>query len=518
MKRASVSGSSPFHLIIVSFLFIAPCFTACGSSGSWEPPAPFQGNVPLEREDFTKISENGFGDPLNSYAWAMAWFKGRLYVGTGRDFVCIGRWIRTLLGVVAESPLEDAVECPDDPLSHLEDFRAEIWRFTPGNKGWERVYTSPLITVTVNDNEFTGPRDFGYRGMTVTEDAQGQEMLLVGSFSFPGEAELLISYDGESFQETDPHVPWRPLMMSTVTSFRSIVPFKGKLYTTPASTAGGGNISEIVRVLESDDPASGIWRVASRNKFRRSSGNVTIFELGVFNDHLYAGTGNAERGFQLWKTDAQGDDLPYDWTLVVDRGANRGPRNEGAISMYDFKGHLYVGSGIQHGGYDYENNIGPAGAELIRVSADDTWELVVGSTRQGPDGTIEPISGLKPGFGHILNGYMWRMCVYNGWLYLGTYDNSVYLPYLKEYIPEALYDWVDRFAAEQGGFDLWKTSDGVEWEEITHIGFGNRFNYGVRTLSPSPLGLFLGTANPFKDKEPLTGKPRAGGLEIWLGN
>ncbi len=87
----------------------------------------------------------------------------------------------------------------------------------------------------------------------------------------------------------------------------------------------------------------------------------------------------------------------------------------------------------------------------------------------------------------------------------------------RKCLQEGLHDWADQYAAEKAGFDFWKTSDGVEWEEISHNGFDNRFNYGVRTLASSPMGLFLGTANPFKDKEPLTGEPRDGGLEIWLG-
>ena len=61
-------------------------------------------------EDFAKIAGHGFsivtegdffggagypnlvpdelGDPRNSYAWSMAWFDGRLYVGTTRDVLC----------------------------------------------------------------------------------------------------------------------------------------------------------------------------------------------------------------------------------------------------------------------------------------------------------------------------------------------------------------------------------------------------------------------------------------------
>ena len=41
----------------------------------------------LDVKDFAKIASCGFGDPHNSYAWSMEWFKGRLYVGTNRDIL-----------------------------------------------------------------------------------------------------------------------------------------------------------------------------------------------------------------------------------------------------------------------------------------------------------------------------------------------------------------------------------------------------------------------------------------------
>ena len=100
---------------------------------------------------------------------------------------------------------------------------------------------------------------------------------------------------------------------------------------------------------------------------------------------------------------------------------------------------------------------------------------------------------------------------------MGTFDSSVFIPYLVEYIPPQLIDKAVDFSKENAGFDLWKTDDGIQWYQISKNGFGNPFNYGVRTFTSASAGLFVGTANPFKDKDPLTGDPRAGGLEIWLG-
>ena len=36
-----------------------------------------------------KTATGGFGDRQNSYSWSMAWFKGKLYVGTARNVQCV---------------------------------------------------------------------------------------------------------------------------------------------------------------------------------------------------------------------------------------------------------------------------------------------------------------------------------------------------------------------------------------------------------------------------------------------
>ena len=66
------------------------------------------------------------------------------------------------------------------------------------------------------------------------------------------------------------------------------------------------------------------------------------------------------------------------------------------------------------------------------------------------------------------------------------------------------------------GFHLWGSDDGITWSLVSDDGFGNRFNQGVRKLESSPLGLFVGTANPFTLEEGANGG--TGGGEVWLGS
>jgi SAM-dependent methyltransferase len=288
------------------------------------------------------------------------------------------------------------------------------------------------------------------------------------------------------------------------------------------------NLSDAPVVFECLDPQHKPWTPVSTLGFGDAT-NVTVFEMVQFNRFLYAGTLNPSTGFQLWRTAAQGKP-PYQWTKVITHGAYRGNLNECALSMCVFNNALYVGTGIQNGGYDRFNKVGPAAAELIRLNSDDTWDLIVGTPRPTPEGYKLPLSGMKPGFDDFYNAYIWRLCVHDGWLYAGTYKWCVFLPYLPmEQWPgwarrAVLRVGIDNTVQHDGGFDLWKSRDGTRWTPVTVKGFGNPYNYGARTMVSSPFGLFLGTANPFGPEVAVNlgrefsyvPNPR-GGLEVWLG-
>jgi hypothetical protein len=312
-------------------------------------------------------------------------------------------------------------------------------------------------------------------------------------------------------------------------TYRILQVFDGRLYTSPTGRSGGeANASGLAVVLETGDPASEPWRPVSEVGFGDPA-NQTVFEMASFNGHLYGGTLNAATGFQIWKT--PGGRKPWRWYRVMTNGAYRGNLNEIAISMCVFKNALYVGTAIQNGGYDHTYHIGPAAPELIRIYPDDSWDLIVGTARATPCGWKAPLSGRGPGFDNPFNGYFWRMAVHDGSLYLGTYKWAVMLPWLKSdkwpaWFQGAVYRLgIDELAYSAGGFDLWCSSDGVDWRPVTRNGFNNPYNYGVRTLQSTPCGLFVGTANPFGPEIAVRARENwqyclnpKGGLEIWLGS
>ena len=170
--------------------------------------------------------------------------------------------------------------------------------------------------------------------------------------------------------------------------------------------------------------------------------------------------------------------------------------------MCEFNGSLYVGTGIQNGGFDIANNIGPAAGEIFRINSDLSVENVVGS-RRNRDSNTSPISGLSSGFGNPLNGYIWSMCVHQDWLYAGTCNIGVMLEYVN---PANVSDsaerllshvGIDNIVRQQAGAELWRTPDGENWIPVSRQGMGNKYNLGIRNLLSYQSRLIVGTANPF---------------------
>lgn len=481
----------------------------------------------LREKDFRKVSENGFGDGFNAYAYSMAWFDDHIFVGTSRanlqllkmamPFVRMDMW-----------PVETPFKNYSPEFEHGAA-RGEIWRYHPPTGEWKRVYQSPLVT-DAEGTEFS--RDLGYRAMMVYQGRTDKKPALyvaTWSRSKGNGPDFLRTEDGEHF-DTLPKARFHTGDKEiTFNAIRALTVFQGKLYTAPTGATGGNiNVSGVTYVYATDDPVSGDWRCVNDPGFGKLPEVATVYDLAPMGDHLYAGTGGLG-GFQIWRTDAGGDTLPYRWEKVMDGGAGRGSLNQGAVAMKAFRGSLYIGTGIQNGGFDWKNNIGPAAAEIVRLNADLSWDIVVGNARDGK----EPLSGLGAGFGNFFSGYLWRMGEHDGWLYAGTMDWGTILKFTKlDEKPMRITRLLDAAGIENfvdlaGGFELWRTRDGENWLPVTRTGFGNPYNFGCRNIVSTPHGLFIGTANPFGPRVARrVGKgwewvyednPR-GGLEVLKGN
>ena len=387
------------------------------------------------------------------------------------------------------------------------------------------------------------------------------------------------------------------------TGIRGMCVYNGKLVISnvfaDATTGESG-----ATILASSNPSEGFTVIASQRDlfdypaytYRDSIYGGSVWDMVEYNGHLYVSicTGtednmpddNTMQSFALVRGD-QNADGTFTWTPVAGDQEKDGARytfgidpertRSGAANLIVYNDHLYIGeyndeeialerilfaktgknaNGQFGGGLDcrFINANLEQSVNLYRMDRDENMELVVGNaTKMFPNGSL---SGLGSGFGRSENQYIWRMQVYDGKLYVGTFDTSSMLECIGQFVngnlltrtpaqwktqwdylktlmkalqetdpdgngnPDTLaqtikfsYKFVfknitiDNIASAirllnylrkaKQGFDLYVSEDGVNFQTITVDGFGDPYNHGLRAFATTDQGLCLGTANPF---------------------
>jgi hypothetical protein len=453
--------------------------------------APSAAQAATARPDL--LAQHGFGDAQNGYAWSMEWFKGKLYVGTGRSVLCVegvtSQFYFRFETIYKTSPAP-RVQCTPDPYDL--DLRAEIWQYTPRTDRWRMVYRSPADVPNPRARGKSLARDIAYRGMEVLRDRRGRKALFISGVTsneyVPENARrhpprLLRTYDGRRFHDIS-----RPLVVRRTGDYADRRPIGyrgmervGKRLFVVASTGLTGD-GAVFRVRKP---------FARKARFSQvTPPDMHVFELQRFQGHLYLGTGSFETGYGVYKT--RPTRARYRFQPVVTNGAGLGKEMVSVVSMYPFRGHLYVGGVSWYSGLSEKF----PEAELIRIGRDDRWDVVTGEPRTGPDGQLRaPISGLPAGFGNMFNAHLWRMVDQDGALYVGTLDWTWLLQDNEDWAGE--WKWlIDLVIAGEGGFDLWASCDGVDWFAVTRNAFiGDPYDFGVRSLAAGRRGFFAGSAN-----------------------
>jgi hypothetical protein len=448
------------------------------------------------------LADHGFHDRQNTYAWAMEWFKGKLYVGTGRNNWCVENAV-TQFYFQFETfyTTQPAVGVHCTANQYDLDLRAEIWQYTPQTGRWRRVYRAPADIPNPRAPGKFLSRDIAYRGMAVMPDHQGRKALFISGVTaneyVPEIARrhpprLLRTYDGKRFRNIS-----RPLIVRRTGRFpdrrpigyRGLEVSRNQLFVV-ASTALTGDGA----VFKVGNP------FGRKGRFSQvTPTDMHVFELRKFDGDLYVGTGSYDDGYGVYKTTRQ-TRAPFRFEPVVTNGAGTGTEMVSVVSMHPFRGHLYV-AGVSW--YSWDRGL-PA-TELIRIGHRGQWELVTGDPRPGPDGQMRyPISGLGPGFGNFFNTHLWRMVDKDGAIYAGTLDWSWLLQESEKWAPE--WSWlIESVLSHEYGFDLWASCDGVDWFAVTRTAFDRDplFDFGVRTLVAGARGFFIGSAN------------HASGTRIW---
>jgi hypothetical protein len=436
------------------------------------------------------IAQNGFGDDRNVYSWSMARFRGKIYVGTGRMVACVegftADFYLRVSGKYVQEPYPGAY-CPPD--AYDMDLRAEIWEYTPRTGRWRRAYRSSADVPNPRERGKFVARDIAFRGMTVYRDAGGHERLYIGGVTadeyipelkLAHPPRMLSTADGRHFSATParklivrmPYGIFRPI------GFRSMRVWQGRMFVTltPGLT-GDGAIFEVTRP----------WSPRHASYRQISPRTMAVFETQVFNGHLYAGTGDSNRGYGVYETTRQRSG--YRFQPVVTAGAGRGSDVTSVVSMGVFKGRLYVGSS---GWWGQQLPV----SELIRIDRAGAWQVVAGKPRIADGEVRVPVSGLGDGFNNMFSAHFWRMGTYRGALVVGTNDWAFLVRTAYPDLEPSEISLVESVIKPEAGFDLWSSCDGHDWAPITRDAFGgNPFDFGARNLVTAGSQLFIGSAN-----------------------
>ncbi|HHF55803.1 MAG TPA: DUF11 domain-containing protein [Thermoplasmatales archaeon] len=361
-------------------------------------------NNGFELWQWEQVSDEGFGDLTNDYAWSMAVYSPP---GSGKEYLYVG----TLNTNVTDPPLPEQ--------------GCQIWRtdgtMIDGKYVWEQVVgpaagnQAPAGFMGVGQHCFN-PLDpnydlsfaFGVRGMTVYNG-----LLWVGTMPF---AEIFVT-DGSTWKRAN--LPGFGVV-GGMTSTRGITVYKGKIYAEVEDMYNG------VRIFRYDGPtdfdsigtlaAQANWIQVNYPGFDNTNYNKMVGELLVFDppddgedeEYLYACTWTLDAdaiiigggdGFEIWRTNgSENPDGKLKWECVV--GGNNlygnepglGDDNNWAVmSAVVYNGMLYIGT------LNFND-----GAEIWRTRDGVTWEPVE-----------------LYGFGRT-NGYIWRLIEYKGMLVAGT--------------------------------------------------------------------------------------------------
>jgi len=338
---------------------------------------------------------NGFGTPNNRAVYSLESFNNELYAGTGN-------W----------------------------DFGAQLWKMNSSGT-WSSVMTGGFGK-TVNGSiagliEYNGKL---YAG-TGSDDINGGEIwrsdngsswtnVVSSGFGDPTNGEVLV------FEI-----------------------FKDMLY---AGTWSYTN-SHGTEIWRSNTGNAGSWTRVVQNGFNMDTYNTGVQTFAVYDNYLYAGTGNFNTGGEVWRT-SNGTS----WNQVNTDGF--GDQYNRRIVLEPFGIYLYAGT------YNYSNSDNP-GCELWRCQVCD-----------GSDWSQVPIA---KGFGDTENRWIQAMTVYENKLYAFTMNYTT-------------------------GTEVWYSSDGLNWNQGNPDGFGDSSNAYV--IDDGALvhnnKLYVGTRN------------FAHGGEIWM--
>jgi hypothetical protein len=434
-------------------------------------------------------------DRENSYAWSMECLDGFLFVGTSRD----------VLAPMVQALITNPADWPQE-LPVPQDMRGRIYRMKISTGQWSFCYVCDSYSIPVQpDQPVMGP-DTGYRMMKTFTPTGGNPVIYVGGAGVNYCRMLALQKSGAvtpvfSTQVGDPSVKMKLL------SIRAITVHSSQLFWASEDDDGMAIwcSSDPLKQAKKNQPFE---RIAVPSEWFPKGGEV--WDMISYNGYLYVFLSphdNDNTGF--WCAKLKKVNNKWKWQLIVgDKtlgakyDAGMGKPSNGAGVPCLFQGKVYVGtmdgfvirmtSDLSGGGAPPDPSVfsQPHGQQIYSFDANDKWTRVMPPASITDPQTVDLVNG----FVNPLNVYMWRLGVQGNKLYVGTFDARTLFetvgPLMGFQLP-TLYN--------PAGFDLFYTPDGVRWYPESLDGFGDRWNYGVRSFAfdSATNQLFMGTANPF---------------------
>ena len=417
--------------------------------------ASFSIGVSAFKYKWTQVSEEGFGDLTNDYAWAMA-----NYTVDGTEYLYVGTLNTNFSG------------------GGYFAGGAEVWRTNgtdaddDGIYDWECV-VGPGGQAKKGFADFTGGAYplFGVRGMT-----KHAGLLWAGTMPI---ADIFVT-NGTTWKRANLPGFGDP---ENISSTRGITVYEGKIYAEAQDANNGVRIFRYDGSINFDSINPMNWKQVNINGFDSidPTYNIGIGELIPFDGYLYAGTWTTDafgilettdwKGLEIWRTDGTENlDGTLVWENVVGRYAPIGPGfdddNNGLVmSVEIFNDELYVGT----------QNFGDL-AEIWRTIDGITWEPVV-------------LSGF-----HRLNLYMWRMIAYSGKLFVGTMNPFTGCQiWMSETGNPDTFHMVNVHGMDGSMSLMANVGAFVGHDDGPYIPFADQ--YGVRSVSEFDGNLMVGTAS-----------------------
>jgi len=195
--------------------------------------------------------------------------------------------------------------------------------------------------------------------------------------------------------------------------------FGNYLYASAVNDTTGG---EVWRTANGTD-----WSQVNLDGFGSVS-NVNVLVGEAWNGYLYVGTENSDTGAEIWRC-ATCDGT--DWTRVVSGGL--GESNNGTVQrIVVFSNTLYATT---------DNN----------ATGSEVWKSSTGTLGSWTQCNVD-------GFGDGRNTGLWAVEVFDGYLYVATAQ------------------WGAYGTGTHTGTEVWRTNDGITWNQVNTDGFGDRDN------------------------------------------